>query len=97
MDVLVQIHLETEENIVGVERVPVRKAQALPEFECVPQAVRRNLPGFRERGFGELRGAVDMHQVGLHHADHFPGRCVRGEDRVQRLWLSAQRNNQPAA
>src|SRR6202034_1126340 len=66
----VEIEVEAEDHIIGVERLTVGEAQALAEMQCVLLAVGRNAPGFREGRLGFLRGAVDVDQVGREAADY---------------------------
>jgi len=82
MDIFIEVDAKGEENVVGVERMAVGKTQSLAKSERVLKAVRGDFPGFGESGLGELGGAIDMNQVGLHRADDFTRGSVNGDERI---------------
>ena len=96
--VLIEINTESEKDVVSVDGLAVRKLQTFPQGQRVLQPVCRNFPGLRQRGFGELRRAIDMNQVGLHCAKyHFPRWRIHGSQRIQSFRLRTQRNYDPPA
>ena len=97
VDFLVEIEIEAEDYVVGVERLAIRKAQAPAKMQRVLPAVRSGSPGFGEGGFSLLRGAVDIDKAGGKAANHVTRSCILGQDRVQGLGLRAQRHDNLAA
>src|SRR5437879_5830103 len=96
VDLLVQIDSESEEHIVRIQWLAIRKLQPLPQGESVCEAVGRNSPRFGQRGFRDLRRAVDMDQVSLHDADDLTGSRICCNQRVQRFGFAAKRYDKPS-
>ena len=82
MDCLILIHTKCEQNVVGVERMAVRKLEATPKFDSVFQPVLRNFAAFRECWFRELRDPIDVDEIRLHQANDFARRSIRRNDWV---------------
>ena len=78
----IKVDAKSEEHIVGVERMAVRKTQSLAKSECVLKTVGRNFPGFGEGRLRKLRSAIDVNEIGLHCADHFARRSIGGGQRI---------------
>src|SRR6202042_1986829 len=95
--ILVEEDAEGEENIVGVEWMAVREAQALPQSEGILKAVGGNLPGFDKSRLRELCGAIDVNEVGLHRTDDFARGTVGCDQRIQSFWFATERNDQASA
>src|SRR5580700_3049411 len=94
MDIFVKIHLEAEDYVIGVDRMPIRKVQAMSQLQSVSETIRRHLPRLRQGGLSFLRKPVDVDQIAGHLRSDFPGRDVSGGDRVKSLWLRPQRYDQ---
>src|SRR5580658_10151597 len=75
----------------------VGETQTLPQSERVLKTVGGDFPGFGEGWFRELRGAIDVNEVGLHRADHFARGGVGGAQGIQSLWFSTERNDEASA
>jgi hypothetical protein len=93
----VQVDLEAEHDVVGIEGLPVRESQAAAEPQRVLSAITGCGPGFCKSGFGLLRAAIDMNQVRRQTANHVARRCVLGQDGIQRFRFRAHRKYEPAA
>src|SRR5260370_19233420 len=76
--VFVEIHAKGENHIIRIERLPVREFQSLPKYECVCEAVWRDLPSLGKSRFRQLRRAVDVDEVCLHDANDFAGSRISG-------------------
>ena len=94
MHIFIEIDPKSEEHIIRIERLPVRKFQSPPEHDCVRQAVWRDLPGLGQCRFRLLRRAVNMDEVGLHYANHFAGSRISGDQGIQSLRFAAERYDQ---
>src|SRR5689334_8550520 len=68
VNLVVQVHFESKDYVVGIEWLSVGEAQAFAEFQNKAAAVLRYLPGTGQRRFGLLRDAVDMYQIRCHTA-----------------------------
>src|SRR5271154_496237 len=97
VDIFVEVDAKREENVVGIQRVTVGELDSLAKNERVGEAIGRDFPGFGERGFRQLSGAIDMDKIGLHYGDQFAGAGVDGDQGIQRFWLAAKRNDQTAS
>src|SRR6202041_626878 len=86
-----------EYDVVGIERLPVRESQAAAEPQRVLSAIAGCGPGFCKSGFGLLRAAIDMNQVGCEAANHVPRGCILGQNRIQSLRPRPQENPGPPA
>src|ERR1700683_4887747 len=94
MNSLIQIHLEAEDHVIGVDRMTVRKMQATAECETIPESIRRDVPRPGQSQLGLLRKPVDMDQITDHLRNDFPGGDISGGDRVQCFWFGTQRYDQ---
>ena len=97
VDIFVEVDAKGEEDVIGIERMAVREAQTFAQRERVMEAVRGNLPGLGESGFGELGGTVDVNEVGLHDGDDFPGGSVRGGQGIQGFRFVAEGDDEASA
>ena len=97
MNFFVEINLESENDVVRVERLSVGKSQATAKKKRVREAVVRNAPGFCEGRLGFLRFAVDVDQIGVHAVNDVLRRGIGGKSRIQRLRLGAQGDGERSA
>ena len=88
MQFLVEINCEGEHHVVGVEGLTIRKAQAMAQVHREHSPILGDSPGLGQGGFGLLRCAVDVDQIGGQPADHLSRRRVRGSCRIQCFWLA---------
>ena len=95
--VLVEIHLEGEYHVVGIERLAIGKFQTTAKLQRVDFAVAGNRPGFRQCRLGFLRASIDVNQVRSEALNHVPRSVVASEHGIQGLRLGAKRYDQPAA
>ena len=95
-DLFVEVHAKRKHHIVCIERVTVRELDPAPQGHGVLPAVRRGLPGLRQRGLGSLGFAVDVDEVRVHPADDVPGRSVDRGDGVERSRLGALNDDELA-
>ena len=91
MNVFIEIHAKGEEHVIGVHGLAIGKLNARAQSERVLQAVSGDFPGFGQRRFGELRGAIDVYEVGLHHTNYFARDGVGGDQGIESFRLAAER------
>src|SRR6266576_74050 len=97
MDLLILIHLETEDHIVGVGGMAVGKADAMAQFQYVVPSCGRGLPGFGKTGLGLLRVGTDVNQVRKEKSNDLFRRDVHSSDGIQGFWIRVQRGEQASA
>jgi hypothetical protein len=93
----VEVDLEAEDNVVGVEGLAVREQHVVAEIEGIAAAVLGDRPRFRQGGLGPLGQPVDVDEVAVGQVADLFRRPVGGDDRVQGTGLGAQRRDQASA
>ena len=72
MSVFIQVDLETEEYVIGVNRMAVRKTQPVAQVQSVLEPIGGYLPGLCQSWFCILCKSIDVNQVASHLGDNFP-------------------------
>src|SRR5262249_12496289 len=85
--VLVEIRAKREHHVVGVDGMTVGESEAVAEHDRVSAAIWGNGPRPGERGFGLLRFAIDVNEVGDGAGNHVTRNAVDGKKRIERLRL----------
>jgi hypothetical protein len=93
----IEVHMEAEEHVIGIQGLAVGKLESLPKHDGVLEPIGRDFPGLGKRRFRKLRGAIDMNKVGLHDADDFTRAGIRSDQGIQCLWLAPQCHDETAA
>src|SRR5215472_1197232 len=97
IDLFVEIDLETEDHIVRIEGLAVREMQTAAKLQRILPAILRNLPRLRQGRLRLLRSAINVNQVSRKASNDFTRSLVKGENRIERLWLRPQSHGKPAA
>src|SRR4051812_41002983 len=73
MQLFVEVDLEAEEDVVGIERLPVGKSNSAAKLEGVMKTVFRNFPRLGESRLAQLRHSINVYEVRSHPANYIAG------------------------
>ena len=90
----VEVDLEREHYIVGIERLAVGKTQSFAKLESECAAVVRSAPGLGQPRLCLLCIPVYMNEVSRHAADRLSRAGIRGSNRIQSLGLGGLGDDQ---
>ncbi len=97
MQRLVVHHLERKQDVLGGDRMAVRKSGAPAQMKSPGHSVRRHLPRFRQARAVLLRGVVVVHQKSKQTIGDVGRRRVGGHHRVERLGVVGLGKNETSA